>query len=86
MFEKAYLIIQLLPVLIQIMKQVEEAIPAQGAGEQKLAAVRGILESIYGLSGKGMAAFTEIWPVLENSASVLVEAFNNTGIFSRKAK
>lgn len=83
MLEKAYLIIQLLPVLIQIMKQVEEAIPGQGAGEQKLAAVRGILESLYGPSGKGMAAFTEIWPALEDAAAVMVRAFNATGIFSR---
>lgn len=83
MLEKAYLIIQWTPVMIQIMKMVEEAIPGQGAGEQKLAAVRGILESIYAVSGKGIATFAEIWPVLESTTVPLVKAFNATGIFAR---
>lgn len=82
MLEKVYLVVQWLPVLIQVMKHVEEAIPGQGAGEQKLAAVRGILESMYGVSSKGLMAFAELWTALEGSVGVLVKAFNSRGIFS----
>lgn len=83
MFGKVYLVITWLPVLIQLMKQLEEAIPGQGTGEQKLAAVRGLLESLYGLSGKTDVPFAEIWPSIASAASTLATAFNATGTFSR---
>ena len=39
-------IVQLLPALIAAIKAIEEAIPGQGQGEAKLAAVRGIIEAV----------------------------------------
>lgn len=80
MIETARAVILWLPVLIQAVKAIEEAIPGQGKGEQKLAAVRGILEGI--ASATNNATFAALWPMLETAAKVIVTAFNATGIFS----
>ena len=42
------MILQLLPALITAIKAIEDAIPGSGQGEQKLAAVRAILEAVDG--------------------------------------
>lgn len=84
MIETARAVIMWTPVLIQAMKSVEEAIPGQGKGEQKLAAVRGILEVV--ASATNSATFAALWPMLEGVAKVLVTAFNATGIFSRGSR
>lgn len=70
------LILQLLPALIQAMKAIEEAIPGQGQGEQKLAAIRQILEAV----DSGVAKF---WPQIQTTISVLVGLFNTTGAFKK---
>lgn len=84
MIETARAVIMWLPILIQAMKAIEEAIPGQGKGEQKLAAVRGILEGI--ASATNSATFSALWPMLEGAAKVLVTTFNATGIFSRGSR
>lgn len=66
------LIIQLLPSLITIIKTIEEAIPGQGAGEAKLAAVRGVLEV-------GNDKINDYWPQIVKVIGVLVAMFNKTG-------
>lgn len=67
---------KLIPALIELIKAIEEAIPGQGKGEQKLAAVRAIVEQTY---EKGVDA----WPSLEKVISVLVGLFNATGVFKK---
>lgn len=69
-------ILQLLPALITAIKAIEEAIPGQGAGEQKLAAVRQILEVVDG-SAKGL------WPQISGTIGVLVGLFNQAGVFRK---
>lgn len=64
-------IVQLVPVLINAIKAIEEAIPGKGAGEAKLAAIRGILE-------QADASYNEIWPKLQGVIGVLVALFNAT--------
>lgn len=68
------IIIDLLPLLIQAVRAVEEAIPGQGKGEVKLAAVRGIMESVDAGAGS-------IWPAVEKAISAIVGAFNKAGVF-----
>lgn len=75
------LIAQLLPIIIEIIKSVEAAIPGVGKGEQKLAAVRAILESASDLVGG--EAIKELWPRISTIISALVAVFNKTGEFNK---
>ena len=68
------IIAQLLPALIAAIKAIEEAIPGQGQGEAKLAAVRGIIEAVD-------ASYKSLWPQLQPIIGVLVGLFNKTGVF-----
>ena len=70
------IILQLIPALITALKAIEEAIPGSGQGEQKLAAVRSILEAVDG-------TVANLWPQISSVVSVLVTLFNNTGIFKK---
>lgn len=74
--DKVLLIAKLIPVIIEIMKAIEAAIPGEGQGEKKLAAVRGILE----LSVDG---FNQLWPSLEKVIKLLVDVFNSTAVFKK---
>lgn len=67
-------IFNLLPALIMAIKAIEEAIPGNGLGEQKLAAIRAILEATNAKIG-------DIWPVLQTTIGILVGLFNKTGVF-----
>jgi len=72
------LITQLLPLVIQVIKAVEAAIPDTGKGAEKLKMVREILE-------QADDSITAIWPMLEKVIGILVAGFNATGIFAKKA-
>lgn len=69
-------VLQLLPSIITAIRAIEDAIPGKGLGEQKLAAIREILEAASGQ----MALF---WPLIEKAIGVLVGLFNATGVFSK---
>lgn len=73
--------LQLLPITIEIIKQIEAAIPGQGQGEQKLVAAREILQGFYTASGGLVEIFEVIWPAMQNSITSLVKLFNKTGLF-----
>jgi len=77
------LVVSLLPVLIEAIKAVEEAIPGKGAGEAKLAAIRAIIEGVYATATDLGVTFGEVWPVLEKTISGLVAAFNKSGEFKK---
>ena len=70
------IILQLIPALTTALKAIEEAIPGSGKGEQKLSAIRGILEAVDG-------SITSLWPQISSVIGVLVTLFNNTGIFKK---
>lgn len=69
--DKLILVVKLLPVIIEAIKAIEQAVPGQGKGEQKLAALRGILEVL----DSGIIA---IWPQVSKVVGILVEAMNRT--------
>lgn len=77
--ETIRMVITLLPMLIQAIKAVEEALPGAGKGAAKLAIIRGVIES-------ADSAMTNLWPVLENVVAVIVATFNKTGVFSTDPK
>jgi hypothetical protein len=68
------IILQLLPALIQAMRAIEDAIPGTGKGEEKLSAIRAILEAV----DSGAAKY---WPQIQSVIGVLVGLFNKTGAF-----
>lgn len=72
----ATIILNLLPALITAMKAIEEAIPGQGKGEDKLAAIRAILEATNSQVGT-------LWPTIQTVIGVLVSLFNKTGAFTK---
>lgn len=69
-------ILNLLPALITAIKAIEDAIPGSGQGEQKLAAVRAILEAVDGSVAK-------LWPQISAVIGVLVGLFNRTAVFKQ---
>mgnify|MGYP000896904074 CR=1 FL=1 len=71
-------ILNLLPAIITAIKAIEEAIPGQGKGEQKLAAVREILEAVSSQAGA-------LWPQIQTVIGILVGLFNRTGVFQKAA-
>jgi hypothetical protein len=71
------MILQLIPALITALKALEEAIPGQGQGEAKIAALRSILEALDSGVGK-------LWPQVQVVVSILVKAFNDTGVFTKR--
>lgn len=74
--EKIMMIAKLLPVLIDIIKSIEAAIPGSSKGEAKLAAVREILETVD-------AGVGQLWPTIEKVIGVIVKVFNTTGVFQK---
>ena len=68
------MILNLIPALIAAMKAIEEAVPGVGKGEEKLAAVRGILEAVDSGASK-------YWPQIQAVIGVLVGLFNKVGTF-----
>lgn len=69
-------ILNLLPAIITAIKAIEEAIPGQGQGEQKLAAIREILEAVSSQAGA-------LWPQIQTVIGILVSLFNRTGVFPK---
>lgn len=69
-------VLKLLPAIIVAIKAIEEAIPGKGQGEQKLAAIRAIMEAANGQIGL-------YWPMIQTTIGILVGVFNKTGTFAK---
>ena len=67
---------KLIPVIIELIKAIEQAIPGESKGEAKLVAVREILEIVD-------VGTKNLWPQISLIISVLVKTFNTTGVFSK---
>jgi hypothetical protein len=70
------LIVQLLPLVIQLLKEAEELLPEKGTGAEKLNLVRSWLEASLG-------GIDELWPSLEKLISVTISFFNQVGTFKK---
>ena len=71
------LIVQLIPAIIALVKEIEAAIPQSGQGAAKLTAFRQIIEATY-------EGITEMWPAIEKVIAAIVTLLNTTGVFSKK--
>ena len=74
--DKILEVFKLIPVIIELIKAIEQAIPGESKGEAKLVAVREILEIID-------VGTKNLWPQISLIISVLVKTFNTTGVFSK---
>jgi len=69
-------VLGIIPSIIQVLMAIEVAIPDGGKGEEKLKAVREIVEVSH-------SEAVTLWPVLERAITVLVNLFNATGAFKK---
>ena len=74
--DKILEVFKLIPVIIELIKVIEQAIPGESKGEAKLVAVREILEIVD-------VGTKNLWPQINLIISVLVKTFNTTGVFSK---
>lgn len=68
----ARLILQLLPLIIAAVRDVEAAYPQSGQGPAKLAMVRGALEAAYQAGSAAEIAFAQLWPALAQIVAATV--------------
>ena len=82
-FEILKLVIGLLPILIQAIKAVEQAIPESGKGADKLELIKGVVQTAYDTSNKLSVSFEQLWPTVSGTIQTIVKTFNNTGAFKK---
>jgi hypothetical protein len=80
------MIAALLPVLFDIVRAVEAALPQSGAGAQKLAMVRELLERYWATATEIGMKFAEAWPFLESAIAGVVALLNRSGEFKTAPK
>ena len=69
------LILELLPIIIQTVKQLESVFPASGMGALKFELIKRSLKSSYDVSN-------DIIPIVETTINSVVSVMNEFGIFS----
>lgn len=74
--QNLFMVLKLLPLIIEAIKALEAAIPMTGKGGEKMAALREVLTVADG-------AVDALWPTIEKVVGVLVGLFNKTGVFSK---
>jgi hypothetical protein len=77
------LLIQLLPLIIEAMKLVEQTLPAGTPGAQKLEMVKQILVQANTVASNPMTTFEKLWPAISGTITALVTTFNATGVFKK---
>ena len=73
----ALMLLQLVPVIIDIIKKLEEVMPESGQGSKKLEMLREILAEVY-------PNVMEMWNSIEKIVAVIVGLFNRNKVFEPK--
>lgn len=76
MFETVKIVIQLIPLILQLVKAVEENIPEGGKGKDKLEFIQNVLTETY-------PQIANIWTTIEKVINSAVALFNATGVFKK---
>lgn len=76
-------VISLLPIIIEAVKAIESAFPESGKGQQKLGAVRAIVETAFETASDATVKFDAIWPAIQSAVSAVVSLANSTGLFKK---
>ena len=76
------IIVSLLPAIIQLIRTIEEAIPLNGIGADKLVVVKGIVEDAYGVLDAEQQKTLNLPALISAVVSIanrIVGLFNKTG-------
>lgn len=77
------LILSLLPMILDVVRAIETALPDGGQGAAKLALVRQTIEAGYSVATDTVGTFEALWPALEKTIGAVVTLFNAAGAFKR---
>ena len=66
-------VISILPSLIAVIATLESAVPQGGKGQQKLEALKGIMQSIHNMSDDASVPFEKLWGALAPITGILVQ-------------
>lgn len=77
------LILSLLPLILQAVKAIEDALPDGGQGEAKLALIRQTIQGAYGVANDTVASFETMWPAISTTVTAVVGLYNNLGAFKK---
>ena len=79
-------IIQIFPLVVELVRTIEQAMPLKGAGAQKLDLLKGILEDAYQTmtsEDKKTLSLERLVLAAVSIANRLVGYFNTTGVFPK---
>jgi len=81
-------VLKLLPVLLSVVKAVEEAIPLPGEGKKKLALVLDVLKSAYDASTDLSASFSfeKLVALVVPMITKIVDLHNAIGLFQKSTQ
>lgn len=68
------LVLQLLPVIEQLVSAAEDLFPQAGTGAHKLEVVKGALATAYSTGNAVEGSFEQIWPTVNNVVANIVAA------------
>lgn len=77
-------VLSLLPVILEVVRAIETALPEGGQGAQKLALIRNALAAAFSAAGDAAISFETIWPALEKTVAAVVGLFNSVGAFKKE--
>ena len=83
LFEYLGWVKRLWSMVVEIVKLIEETIPDDGAGKQKLAAFDIMLKAAIAKADDIDAEFDKLQPVAHDIVSSVITLFNTVGIFKR---
>lgn len=78
-------VMALFPLVVEMVKTVEAALPMGGAGAQKLEIVRKAIEDAFTQMQDLSVTFGQVWPVLQNMIAGLVALYNAKGVFQKQS-
>ena len=77
------LIITILPLIIDLIKALESALPQAGLGSDKLSVVRTVFESAYSVADETLPEIEKTWGIVQKVINAVVALFNKTGEFTK---
>ena len=77
------LVLQLLPLIIDAVSAIENALPEGGTGKAKLGLVREVIQAGFDTATDVVVSFDQVWPIIEKTVGAIVSTFNAVGKFKK---
>ena len=78
MFQTIKLVLELLPIVVDVVKQLEKIFPDSGQGPMKFELIKNVLQTAYGISN-------DYLPTIEKMVNVVVDVLNRFGVFKNSS-